>query len=55
MHNLGGCIFILLYTEVPRACFHSFSPWAFGAFMGLLGFPGGSEGEESACKVGDHV
>ena len=23
--------------------------------MGLLGFPGGSEGKESACKAGDHV
>ena len=28
MRDLGVCISILLYTEVPRACFQSFSPWA---------------------------
>ena len=55
MRDLGVCISILLYAEVPRACFQSFSPRASWASLGLLGFPGGSEDKESACKAGDHV
>ena len=45
-----------LTRYLSKICFHSMfaaTLWGFGIITNFIGFPGGSDGKESACSAGD--